>query len=127
MTSKISDGTTTSSIETLEWQTNSDIWYDNVTASNDVGTPNWTEFTSYVQSCGIYLEGELSKSDNRVTQTAEGTVDNLGQYILGRDYWMGDKVELSNEYGLEMNCVIDEIVTSFDSSGVTITPNFSQV
>lgn len=127
VTTTNSYGATTSTIETLEWQTNSDIWYDNVTASNDVGTPNWTEFNSYVQSCGIYLEGELSNSDNRVTQTAEGTVDNLGQYILGRDYWMGDKVELSNEYGLEMNCVIDEIVTSFDSSGVTITPNFSQV
>lgn len=127
VTTKNSDGTVTSSIETLEWQTNSSISYNNVTASNDVGTPNWTEFSSYIQSCAIYLEGELTQSDYRATQTAEGTVDNLGQYILGRDYWMGDKVELSNEYGLEMNCVIDEIVTSFDSSGVTITPNFSQV
>lgn len=121
-----SGGDVTETIETLDWQTNSSIQYSGINTSKVDGANN-TEFNSYVQSCGIYLEGELSNSDNRVTQTAEGTVDNLGQYILGRDYWMGDKVELSNEYGLELNCVIDEIVTSFDSSGVTITPNFSQV
>ena len=125
--SSSSNGTSTKSVETIEWQTDSSIVATNIDSSIEVENANETEFNSYIQSCAIYLEGELSQSEYKTTQTAEGTVDNLGQYILGRDYWMGDKVELSNEYGLEMNCVIDEIVTSFDSSGVTITPNFSQV
>ena len=67
---------------------------------------------------------ELSK--NPITKKFEGEVDSQMLYIYGRDYTLGDVVQLRNEYGQEGSARVEEMVFSFDtSSGTTRIPTFS--
>lgn len=54
----------------------------------------------------------------------EGEVEPNRQFIYGRDYFLGDIVQLEGQYGLGARCRIVEIVRSHDSAGSTMTPTF---
>lgn len=54
----------------------------------------------------------------------EGEVEPNRQFIYGRDYFLGDIVQLEGQYGLSAKCRIVEIVRSHDASGSTMTPTF---
>lgn len=67
---------------------------------------------------------ELAK--DKISKKFEGEVDSQMLYIYGRDYHLGDVVQLRNEYGQEGSARVEEMVFSFDtSSGTTRIPTFS--
>ena len=49
------------------------------------------------------------------------------RYEFGKDYFLGDTVELSNDNGVVMTAVIDEVVRSYDADGFIVTPNFKSM
>lgn len=70
-------------------------------------------------------KGKESLSEIEVTETFDGEIDTSVQYVLGRDFQLGDIVQIENEYGLEAETRVSEIVISHDTSGKTIIPTFT--
>ena len=54
----------------------------------------------------------------------DGEADLTHQFQYGLDYNLGDKLELINEFKMEGNVRMHEIIISHDSSGETIVPSF---
>lgn len=68
----------------------------------------------------------LTELANHQTTTAfEGELEATRQYVYGKDFAIGDIVQIQNEYGIEGTVYISEIVFSHDASGITITPTFT--
>lgn len=59
------------------------------------------------------------------TETFEGSTDPNGNYILNKDYFLGDIVQVSNEYGISATPRIIEIIESEDENGASTVPTFS--
>lgn len=82
--------------------------------------------SKYISEMKTYAQEELdSKEYDEETFEASGSIDNFTQWVYGRDYFLGDKVNLLDDYGLTMTVLIDEVIRSYDESGVEITPNFT--
>lgn len=54
----------------------------------------------------------------------EGDVEPNRQFIYGRDYFLGDIVQLEGQYGLNARCRITEIMRSHSASGASMVPTF---
>lgn len=70
---------------------------------------------------------EFDTEDHDFIKTSEGAIDPLVRYEFGKDYFLGDTVELSNDNGVIMTAVIDEVVRSYDADGFIVTPNFKSM
>lgn len=71
--------------------------------------------------------GEEALAETYVTETFEGEIDATRQYIYGRDFFIGDVVQVVNEYGMEASSRITEIIFCHDLNGETLTPTFTSV
>lgn len=60
-----------------------------------------------------------------ITETFEGEIEAGLQYVYGRDFWIGDVVQVRNRYGKEASSRITEVVRSHDLNGETLTPTFT--
>lgn len=70
---------------------------------------------------------EFDTGDHDFIKTSEGSIDPLVRYKFEEDYFLGDIVELSNNNGVIMTAIIDEVVKSYDSDGYIVTPNFKNM
>jgi hypothetical protein len=58
----------------------------------------------------------------------DGEVAEYFMYLYGRDYQMGDIVQLENEYGMEARSRVTEVIKSQNvSDGINIFPTFTKV
>lgn len=65
---------------------------------------------------------ELSEYSRLVK--VDGQVDATVQFIYGKDFKMGDIVQVVNEYGMELRSQITEVIRSQDTNGYKLTPTF---
>ena len=69
---------------------------------------------------------ELSEAGDNVY--VEGEIDAQRQYLYGRDFFMGDIVQVDTDFGIGMQCRVMEVIRSQDDSkGYKITPTFETV
>lgn len=59
------------------------------------------------------------------TEKFDGTTVPDGNYVLNTDYFLGDVVQVVNEYGISATPRIIEIIESEDENGTTTVPTFS--
>lgn len=64
--------------------------------------------------------------NSRVT-SYEGQVEATRQYVFGKDFFMGDVIQMANEYGIEGNARVIEWVISISSNGYEVYPTFDAV
>lgn len=57
----------------------------------------------------------------------EGEIDATQMFTYGDDFFIGDTIQLANEYGHEVKAKIYEIIISEDSYGKSIYPTFSTI
>ena len=112
-----------------------------IDARSSASVTNWDPTTYYYQDMGetqdpdeqieskVRAAGtdEFETGDHDFVKTSEGAIDPLVRYKFGEDYFLGDTVELSNDNGVFMTAIIDEVVRSYDSDGFIITPNFKSM
>ena len=67
--------------------------------------------------------GELG--EHQTTTAFEGELESTRQYVYGKDFSIGDIVQVENEFGITGTVYISEIVFSQDASGITVTPTFT--
>lgn len=72
-------------------------------------------------------KGKEELALNKSVSCFEGDVEYNRQFIYGVDYFVGDIVQLENEYSLHGKCRITELVRTRDSSGVTVIPTFQSL
>lgn len=63
-------------------------------------------------------------SEYGVVTTFEGEVEPNQSYVFGVDYFLGDIVTVRNEYGIEVDARVTEVIEAFDDNGYTIIPKF---
>jgi hypothetical protein len=79
-----------------------------------------------------YLEmlrqrGRNYLAENIFTKAFEGHVDTLRKFVYGRDFFMGDIVQIANEFGIESTSRVTEIVRSQNEEGLEIFPTFMTI
>lgn len=97
---------------------------DSLTDTSDNGRP---ALRYIVNSVTNVATDEFDTGDHDFIKTSEGSIDPLVRYKFEEDYFLGDIVELSNNNGVIMTAIIDEVVKSYDSDGYIITPNFKNM
>lgn len=60
-----------------------------------------------------------------ITESFEGEIEARIQYIYGRDFYIGDVVQVRNRYGKEASSRITEVMRVHDTSGESLTPTFT--
>ena len=68
--------------------------------------------------------GRLALAEHSVTTAFDGTVDPSAQYRFGKDFFVGDLVQIRNEYGMEAVTRVTEVVRTRDESGDSVIPTF---
>lgn len=67
----------------------------------------------------------LNNAENSIVETSESEIDTLGNYVLNEDYFLGDIVEMINEFGISQTPRVVEIIESEDVNGTSVIPTFS--
>lgn len=75
----------------------------------------------------LEYRGSAELSENTFTQSFEGELETTHTFEFGVDYFMGDKVQIVNEYGIESVVRVTELVMSQDATGFVMHPTFSTV
>lgn len=78
----------------------------------------------------IYLaelqqRGEEELSQTYIVKSFEGSIEASRQYIYKRDFFIGDIVQIRDQYGKEASSRITEVVMSHDGTGESLTPTFT--
>jgi len=73
----------------------------------------------------IVYRGKQHLSTTRITKAFEGDVDATRQFIFGRDFRMGDRVQVMNEFGISEAARVTELIRSMDGTGFHTIPTFT--
>ena len=63
---------------------------------------------------------------SRIT-SYEGKVESTRQFVYGEDFFLGDIIQMANEYGIEGNARVVEWVLSDSADGIEMYPTFDAV
>lgn len=66
-------------------------------------------------------------AENIYVKAFEGKVDTTNMYVYGQDFFMGDIVQIVNEYGIEGTAAILELVMSESENGIECYPTFDKI
>lgn len=99
-----------------------EIWVDARNASSNNGQISEADYNAQLRQ-----DGTDALKERGVTTSFEGEVNFNVNYELGVDYFLGDVVQIENNYGLTARARIIEIIESEDSNGQTLVPTFSEM
>lgn len=102
-----------------------EIFTDASGVSSDDGDGGTLSVDQY-QAC-LKMKGIDTLIDNTATKAFEGEVDATRMFVYGEDFFLGDVVQLTDEYGHEGSARVSELVMSHDSSGVSMYPTFTTI
>lgn len=71
--------------------------------------------------------GDERLKENKIIQAFDGQVESTQMYRYGEHYYMGDVVQLENEYGLGSKVRVTEFIRSVDKDGIDSYPTFEVI
>lgn len=85
---------------------------------------------SLAQNTALYRQqleqkGKDELAKTYITESFEGEIEAVRQYEYGRDFFIGDVVQVRDSYGKEASSRITEVVHSHDLNGEVLTPTFT--
>lgn len=99
-----------------------EIWVDarDISSANETGgTIPETEYTAKLKQ-----RGEETLAENKITKAFEGDLDASQTFSYKEDFFLGDIVQIVNDYGIEARSRVSEMVYSEDSNGRSYLPTF---
>lgn len=93
--------------------------------SSDIGDGETLSDSEYKEQ--LDQKGTESLAEYQSTTSFEGEVEATIMFKYGTDFFIGDIVQIANEYGHEGRAYISEIVMSQSESGVSIYPTFKTI
>lgn len=77
--------------------------------------------------CYTEQRGKEKLADSTETITFEGEMEISKMFVYGEDFFMGDIVQIVNEFGIEAKARVVEMIHSQDENGVDFYPTFETV
>ena len=71
--------------------------------------------------------GTEKMAENKETRAFEGEVETTIMFIFGEHFFMGDVVQITNEYSIEARARVGELIISQSPEGFSMVPTFSIV
>lgn len=68
--------------------------------------------------------GSEKLKENKVQKSFDGECETSRMYVYGRDFYMGDCVQVANEYGMESPTRVTEYIWNSSTTGTTSYPTF---
>lgn len=96
-----------------------EIFVDQRNLSTNNGEISDAEYASQLDESGNEKLAEC-----QITESFESSVDPTTNYVYGKDYFLGDIVQIENAYGIQAKARITEVIESEDESGHTYMPTF---
>lgn len=72
----------------------------------------------------LAAQGVEALAETVATQSFSGTVESGTNFTFETDYFIGDIVQTTNEYGISMAARITEMIECWDENGYSCTPTF---
>lgn len=72
----------------------------------------------------LIQRGKTDLSKYNIREGFEGEVEASKMFVYGKDFFLGDSVQVANEFGMTGTSIVSEIVFSQDKDGETIYPTF---
>ena len=92
---------------------------------NDAATVEYTdEITDAEYKLQLLESAYKMLEDNIVKSTINGEVEANATFQYGRDYNIGDIVQVENEFGVLGTMRVTEFITSHSTSGLEMYPTF---
>lgn len=91
------------------------------TDARDISSDDMTTAQYYAK---LDERGKEKLSDNKVKKTFDGECETTRMFVYQRDFYMGDCVQVSNEYGMESPTRIIEYIWSSNDTGTLSYPTF---
>lgn len=99
-----------------------EVYVDSRNSSSNDGSITDTEYNHILTEEG---HEALESDEYSITENIEGEIETSSNYQINKDYFLGDIVEVINEYGIETTPRIVEIIESEDENGSSTIPTFS--
>lgn len=93
-----------------------------ISSTTDSGTLSTADYNAQ-----LIQRGNEDLAKNTVTQSFEGQAEMTQMYRLGVDFFMGDIIQIANEYGVESKARVTEIVNSQSTSSIDTVPTFTNI
>lgn len=90
--------------------------YVNAGTMGEEYSGNYTDF--------LTEKGNEELENKKADKTFEGAVDVNGMFKLGQDFSLGDIVQIENEFEIQEQTRVVEIIYSTDNDGSTVYPTF---
>lgn len=99
-----------------------EVYVDSRNSSSNDGSITDAEYNQILTEEGLET---LNSDECSITENIEGQIETSSNYQINKDYFLGDVVEIVNEYGIETTPRIIEIIESEDENGSNTIPTFS--
>lgn len=73
----------------------------------------------------LLQRGNQKLAEYKAVKTFEGDIETTQAFIYGRDFFLGDTVQITNEFNIEASANIVEIIFSINNEGENIVPTFN--
>lgn len=83
--------------------------------------------TNVSNTTDLQSEGKKTLAENKMITAFEGEINIEQPFKYGQDFFIGDIVQITDDYGNESSVRITEIVMSEENGFVSVTPTFEQV
>ena len=83
------------------------------------------ELTSEEYQALLEQRGRDKLAEAGITESLNSEVASSQTYKLGEDYFIGDIVEVKNDFGMSMTPRVTEVIECHDDTGYTCIPTFS--
>lgn len=85
------------------------------------------ELTPDEYNAQLAQRGNERMAENIFIKTFDGDIEATQMYIHGRDFFLGDIVQIVNEFGIEASTRIVELISSNNNEGDNLVPTFSVI
>lgn len=99
-----------------------EMWLDSRNTSSNEGAITAAEYTKLLQQ-----EGREALTEAAMVTTFEGEVINTNLRNYGEDFFLGDLVQVENEYQISAKVRIIEAIESEDENGENLVMSFSEM
>ena len=93
-----------------------------ISSDTEDGTLSDSEYMAQLRTKGL-----KNLADHTVTTAFEGEVEVTRLFKYGEDFFIGDIVQIANEYGNEGAAYIAELITSQSDEGFSMYPTFKTI
>lgn len=93
-----------------------------VSSTTESGTLSNAKYLAQLEQ-----KGNEDLAANVETISFDGQIESTNMYVYGQDYFMGDIVQMQNEYGIEAKVRVVELIRSQSVDSIELYPTFTTI